>query len=32
MIFDATIRNINLEEFKLPQTIYIAAALLRGAH
>jgi len=23
MIFDATIRNINLEEFKLPQTIYI---------
>jgi hypothetical protein len=23
MIFDATIRNINLEEFRLPQTIYI---------
>ena len=23
MIFDAAIRNINLEEFKLPQTIYI---------
>ena len=23
MIYDATIRNINLEEFKLPQTIYI---------
>ncbi|HEY0254053.1 MAG TPA: hypothetical protein VGC41_21135, partial [Kofleriaceae bacterium] len=23
MIWDATIRNINLEEFKLPQTIYI---------
>jgi hypothetical protein len=23
LIFDATIRNINLEEFKLPQTIYI---------
>src|SRR3954471_23356647 len=23
MIFDATIRNINLEEFKLPQTIYV---------
>ncbi len=23
MIFDATIRNINLEEFRLPQTIYV---------
>ena len=23
MVFDATIRNINLEEFRLPQTIYI---------
>lgn len=23
MIFDATIRNINLEEFRLPQTVYI---------
>ena len=23
MVYDATIRNINLEEFKLPQTIYI---------
>jgi hypothetical protein len=23
MIFDATIRNINIEEFRLPQTIYI---------
>ena len=22
-IFDATIRNINLEEFRLPQTIYV---------
>jgi len=23
MIFDATIRNINLEEFRLPQTVYV---------